>query len=739
MPQIPKHRKVKRATVLLKRTQCIRNYSKYKSYKPLCEKLKNNNSLLAKALSKEKEEAQLLFSQNVALVAEVQDLGLACNKRDTVISNVLKNAKQMLEMLVTMTGYVTSTISMCQEFATCGTNLQIPSVGTCEPFRRLSTKAPARGVVKPMVSGHTITKPTINLNRINAQYINPSNLSIIEEVSTTPTRNEELNNVRSPIVVSAAQSPVRQNRCTGRTRRMPERLTVTSARNSDENERRLSKKSGRRSARMSGKHSKLKSVRLSGSPKAKYSLEFGETIGSPRVKLNDVSKLLQNSQSINIRMLTENQNESLRNSSDNNSDENRKKPQSAVTIAETSTDSAEEDTAPNTKNRENRSEVENYGSKQQTSTSMNKSVNNSADWDDPLEGPSWLLNDYPQNSHEDKDASKSSKSLDTTMTDVNNGQSTEPVSPLPILTKRSAHSQLNKKDIMQIDENDSSLSSCEIMNDSNLHNVSKSSTAVNEDDDECTAENTEPRSFPSFITQRRAYFTSGEDDTDDFTLMYTRQPRNMNFDINDLKLPVLEEPVIPAAALIKEPEPEITTTIQKITETCSVPFLPNDTMDESTCNTSTVRLPLLLNNHCKDITPLKERSMEQRRRNKKSNLMDSIDFVECSPATSADSMKEKKKKPANNKDPSAAKVVLQKLNESDVKQRTPTPDEICSSENRQYLRSPISSRVENSSDSESSNTSTNSLYNSVIRPRRKRAPSNLKEPNIRKKLRRNHC
>lgn len=41
-----------------------------------------NNNSLAKALSREKHECQLLFSQNVALIAEVQNLGSACTKRD---------------------------------------------------------------------------------------------------------------------------------------------------------------------------------------------------------------------------------------------------------------------------------------------------------------------------------------------------------------------------------------------------------------------------------------------------------------------------------------------------------------------------------------------------------------------------------------------------------------------------------------------------------------------------------
>lgn len=72
----------------------------------------------------------------------------------------------------------------------------------------------------------------------------------------------------------------------------------------DENERRLSeRKSSRHSGRMSGRLSISKSSRLSRNNNLRYSTEHFEHIGSPRVKLNDVSKLLQNSQSINIRMV----------------------------------------------------------------------------------------------------------------------------------------------------------------------------------------------------------------------------------------------------------------------------------------------------------------------------------------------------------------------------------------------------------------------------------------------------
>lgn len=124
MPQIPIHRKAKRATVLTKRTQYLKKYHKERSsYRPcefmfiiscffsfsffldftshivtsvislflfaVYEKLKSNNSYLAKALSQEKQNCQSLFSQNLALIAEVQELRLACTSRDVNINVIL--------------------------------------------------------------------------------------------------------------------------------------------------------------------------------------------------------------------------------------------------------------------------------------------------------------------------------------------------------------------------------------------------------------------------------------------------------------------------------------------------------------------------------------------------------------------------------------------------------------------------------------------------------------------------
>jgi len=49
------------------------------------EKLKNNNSYLAKALTHEKENNQSLFTQNLALISEIQELRLGYNVQDVSI------------------------------------------------------------------------------------------------------------------------------------------------------------------------------------------------------------------------------------------------------------------------------------------------------------------------------------------------------------------------------------------------------------------------------------------------------------------------------------------------------------------------------------------------------------------------------------------------------------------------------------------------------------------------------
>ncbi|XP_053997197.1 uncharacterized protein LOC128886385 isoform X1 [Hylaeus anthracinus] len=726
MPQIQKHRKIKRATVLIKRSQCVRTFPSYKSYKPLCEKLKSNNNSLAKALSKEKQECQILFSQNVALRAEVQDLGMKCNKRDDAIVNILQNSNEMLKMLVTVTGYLTNTISSCQEIAS--------SAGRRDPYRRLSAKSPTKGVVKPMVSGHTITKPTINLSRVNMLHINnPSNLSMIEEVPTPP-RHQSLSNALSPVAVPVTQRRYENSRVC----RMPERVAVSSPRSSEENERRLSKRSNRHSGRISGRRSRPKSARLSGSNSTRSSIENFEHIGSPRVKLNDVSKLLQNSQSINIRMLGETRNDegvsNLENSDNVNEDS-----QTSITIPETppSGDSQDDnDKTIENKNEQIDNELDDIND--QTKRNSNEVQNLTSNWEDPLEGPSWLFNNFqtvPCYMDEKTDnvnvSSNDSMCITLKATDTNDTSDSENcvelTSSMPLSNRRKSQTQMSKTDKGTYNKNENTVHQQNRNNE--ILGDTFTSTALTD-----TVENEPTVNLANFVTQRRGCFES--EDEDDFTLLLMRRPRNIPFDVNDLKLPVLEESALKPIASV-DSEPEITTTLRKISQIGPIPSLANNSLNESTFSQSMVKLPLLINNDYdnKDLRQSKDEpeSLSRKKKVKKVTVRNSSECVDTSATLNRKNNQKKKNKPPS-KDPSSAKVVLQKLDESDVKLRTPTPEEI-THDSMQSL-SPVSLRMDNSTDSDSSSASTNSAHTSN-RPRRRKAPISMQEPNLRKKLRRN--
>ncbi|CAL7939590.1 unnamed protein product [Xylocopa violacea] len=728
MPQLPRHMKIRRSQsrLLVKKRHFLKNYPVIKSCKLLCKELQSNNNTLAKALSKEKQESQLLFSQNIGLLSEVQDLTLARNKRDTVISNILNNSKEMLQMLVAVTGYLTNTISCCQEFIrSAPTNMRMScsSVGRRDSMRRLSLRSPTRGVVKPMVSGHTITKPTINLSRVNMRHINnSSNLSIIPEVSTPP-RNQDLNNS-----VSARQR--RSNN--GRMCRMPERLTVSSPRDSDEHERRLSERSNRYSGRISGRLSQSKS-RLSRNSRSQTNIENFESIRSPRVKLNDVSKLLQNSQSINIRMLTESQNNQENSSPENSDDVNHEEQ---IDVPETPPSNEFE-------NNNDRSKMNGTKSKHRhrelNTTKQHERRNISArkyrtpHYDDPLEGPSWLFDNsqvVPSfTSKDDVDASNDDnmsmtllKATDSSDASDNERRVTQQMPSLPTSSRRSSC----KKNKEVNDENECSMVQQTENNDTIPNTTVDANENVCNDEDTPVAAN-----VVSFVTQRRGCFESEDDD--DYTLMFTQKPPNLHFDINDLMLPVLEQSVLKPMAPV-ETEPEVTNNLRKISQICPVPSASHNTLDETTFNQSTVKLPLLMSNDYNDneSTPMAKKSeyLQRKRKSKKTTLRESNDFDDTPPFKKKNIQKKRKNKSV--KDPSAAKVVLEKLDETEVKSRTPSPDE---TESHDFNQSLSSLHANNLSDSDS-NISSNSQYMSN-RPRRKRAPTTFVEPSLRMKLRRN--
>ncbi|KAK2587576.1 hypothetical protein KPH14_003704 [Odynerus spinipes] len=745
MPQIAKHRRFKRATVLIKRTQCLGKYPRNRGCMPSYEKLRSNNSCLARALSKQKQKGQLLFTQNVALLAEVQDLSSACNKRDNTLLKVLQNAKEMLKMLVTMSKFVTSTISSCQEFAS-SSNASLRM--SCNSFmrgddRRLSARSPTKGVVKPMISGHTITKPSINLSRINMRHINnPSNLTTIEEVSpsVTSVENSDVNNDSSS---SSAIVPVRQARnANGRACRMPERLNISSPRVNEDGERRSSQRKSRHSEQLSRKRSRSKSNKLLESSIERRSTERTELIGSPRVKLNDVSKLLHNCQTINIRRLgsihDDFVNESLEINDSTNNTPTKQNKDNIVSETEVSMDLTRENSYLEDTNDSEKSNDEFTENNRKVFTSEklgeNIQINNRNRRDnvfnlyDPLEGSSWMFNN-------------SQKKLSMTnikeRASVKGSNRTSRISQSVEIANVSSSSEdesyvKNEKELNGSYSKKSTVKSRTLERDSILNNVQENYDKI---EDDCVM------NIQGFVTRQRGNSTEAmDDDLDDFTLMYRRQPiNNIPFDINDLRLPVLEDSVI-KSVVTKEPEPEITTTLQKITQNCLISSTSDDIKDESLLDNSTVKLPLLSNTAIDCTVPVVDIALDTQQQ-QKLRKTPKIHRTGNSLTTTPSGKKNRKqrKKSKNDKDPSAAKVVLQKLNESHVKMQNPLLGETFSQNSSTLSRKNFNlSSLENSSDSESSTAGANlNAENAVIkRPRRQKAPQNLKEPSLTKKLRR---
>ncbi|EGI68821.1 hypothetical protein G5I_02474 [Acromyrmex echinatior] len=690
MPKMP-IRKVKRVGVLAnKRSQFLRtHYKELRSYRPLYEKLKHNNNHLAKALSKEKQNNQELFTQNVELVGEIQQLNLICNTRNTVISNVLNNAKEILKMLVTMTGYMTNTISMCQELVASNTAVRLStSTGSKEPSARLSTKSPAKGVVKPMVGGHTITKPTINLSRINMQNINVSRLSAIPEANT-PTRSSEN---RSP--TSSTFMPLRYEN--GHTCRLPERLTISSPRVNDEQRLRRKRRT----------HPKRLSVSFSRSGN-RWSNE-NPTAGHINV--------------IDTRIDIESQ-ESHDTSDDHLTDRINAISESQVPINSNEKNETHVDTSKSDPDVQINNKISKDFSRNSSVTESSKLQNNTRTWEeeDPLEGPSWLFN----NTIPPRDNEPELENDD--VSDVNNNTSQVIVYDDSSATESNIGDISNLNESMNdiqtperypladrtecdsyMHEHDTNDSICEILPTAAISNDKKNLDNVEDGNANDTMK------FTSFVTLRRGHSEAPEE-TEDFTLMLRPPRQNMQFDINELRLPVLEESVINNSAVNNEIDTKVTTTIPRVT---SIPItsVSNQSLDKSDYNHITIKVPIILvGDHQRTSTSQKTKHSS----NKKSrtpNTKDRTSHSENSPAIK-NKTKLKNKSSRSNRDPSTAKVVLEKLNESHVKPNM--------AQNINNVTRDTMSNEDDQQDSESSS------YPST-RPKRRKAPTNLKEPKLNK-------
>jgi len=95
----------------------------------------------------------------------------------------------------------------------------------------------------------------------------------------------------------------------------------------------------------------------------------------------------------------------------------------------------------------------------------------------------------------------------------------------------------------------------------------------------------------------------------------------------------------------------------------------NRSLNKSDYNHITIKLPLILiNDHNRTSTPQKTKHSNKSKKSRTPNTKD-----RTSRAESSSTIKNKAKsrtKSENNRDPSAAKVVLEKLNESHVKPKT---------------------------------------------------------------------
>lgn len=292
---------------------------------------------------------------------------------------------------------------------------------------------------------------------------------------------------------------------------------------------------------------------------------------------------------------------------------------------------------------------------------INETKNCTSNWEDPLEGPSWLFNNSQvvpsvTNKNNKTDNINISNEDIMSLTESSDIFDEEKTMSMSITHSSQLYNSNDSKEIN--DENEFDMSQ---QNKNNTFRNVSLLTGANED--EYKSQNTSTMNLQNFVTQRRGYFES--EDEDDFTLIYTQRPCNMNFDINDLKLPVLEQSTLKPNITV-EPEPEITTTLRKISQIYPIPSVSHNTLDESEFNESTVKLPLLVNDYDnKEMTILKKKSRSSRQKKVKIIQTQCNDFVET-PLLNKNNC-QKKKKDKFVKDPSAVKVVLQKLDEFDVK------------------------------------------------------------------------
>ena len=188
-----------------------------------------------------------------------------------------------------------------------------------------------------------------------------------------------------------------------------------------------------------------------------------------------------------------------------------------------------------------------------------------------------------------------------------------------------------------------------------------------------------------FVTKSRG--SGWGDNTQDFTLMWRKPPaKNCSFGINDLILPVLESPIMkvtPAQSNISETEP--TANLQRITQRFDsvTPARRPINCEDTLYNNTGLVFPALENlgsPRYSSVVEQENRSDEDEnppRRSKRPNKKRANYLQYGSDPDTPEkekNVKPKRKRAARAKDPSSAKVVLEKLIETQTKKTSPTPE-----------------------------------------------------------------
>lgn len=313
--------------------------------------------------------------------------------------------------------------------------------------------------------------------------------------------------------------------------------------------------------------------------------------------------------------------------------------------------------------RNNRKGVKNGQPKPDVQTNSRNDRNDLFNRDDPLEGPSWLLNDYQNrpssltNSNIESNKAKNSNNKSDGARESNT--KTSMLNTLP-----SNNNNNNSDDYQGNNESDSSSSK---KNKLKSNTSEKRSVLNNAERNNLEKELDVAVNNNGFVTRQRGNSTEADDDDlDEFTLMFMRRNNNAPFDENDLQLPVLEDTVVKTVNT-KEPEPEITTTLQKLTQNCEIPSTNNNIENESLIDRFTVKLPHLSNTTFECTIPMVDISLDMLQKKKVKNINKSLKEDNSENITSRRKKSKKHDKSTIDKDPSAVKVVLQKLNDSYVK------------------------------------------------------------------------